>query len=314
MEPEARYTLVGAALVVLVTAMVLGMVWLARTGARADFNYYQIYFERQSLEGLQIGGDVNMRGIKVGRVEDYGLAEGNTSRVRVTVRVDKDAPVTESTEATIARSFVTGIARVNLETRDRSAPPLKEPPEGERYPVIPEGESDIAQFTDTATRLAESANLALASINEVLTPENRAALAATLANARDLTSGLNARLDRLDRASNAIERASRDFSASVTRVSAAADRVARDLSPVAKQSEATLAQLSDAVHAIQQDAGQLTMRIDDVVDATGIELRVMAQQIRASADLLAGALDRLQDPRATLLGAPAGALGPGEGR
>jgi phospholipid/cholesterol/gamma-HCH transport system substrate-binding protein len=314
MEPEVRYTLVGAALVVLVSAMVLGMIWLARSGARADYTYYRVYFQKQSLEGLQVGGDVNMRGIKVGRVEDYGLARGSTSRVRVTIRVDKNAPVSQNTQATIARSFVTGIARVNLETPDPPGPPLEEPQEGERYPVIPEGASDFAQITDTATKLADTASDTFNRINEVLAPENRQAFAALLTNMRDLSAGLNARLDRLDQASTAIDRASRDFSASVKTVSAAADRVAGDLSPVAKRTEATLEELNTAIRAIQQDATKLSQRIDDVTDATGIEVRVMSQQIRASADLLAGALDRLQDPRATLLGAPAAALGPGEGR
>jgi phospholipid/cholesterol/gamma-HCH transport system substrate-binding protein len=314
MEPEVRYTLVGLALVVLVTAMVLGMIWLARTGARADFNFYRVYFQKQSLEGLQVGGDVNMRGIKVGRVEDYGLTKGSTNRVGVTIRVDKNAPVTEKTQATISRSFVTGIARINLETPDPPGEPLIAAAEGERYPVIPEGPSDIAQFTDTATKLADTASETFESLNKALSPENRAALAAALVNMRDLTAGLNARLDRLDRASDAIDRASRDFGTSAKKVGAAADRLANDFGPVAKQTEATLAELNTAVRAIQKDASALARRIDDVADSTGIEVRVMSQQIRASADLLAGALDRLQDPRATLLGAPAGALGPGEGR
>jgi ABC-type transporter Mla subunit MlaD len=234
--------------------------------------------------------------------------------VRVTIRVDKNAPVSQNTQATIARSFVTGIARVNLETPDPPGPPLEEPQEGERYPVIPEGASDFAQITDTATKLADTASDTFNRINEVLAPENRQAFAALLTNMRDLSAGLNARLDRLDQASTAIDRASRDFSASVKTVSAAADRVAGDLSPVAKRTEATLEELNTAIRAIQQDATKLSQRIDDVTDATGIEVRVMSQQIRASADLLAGALDRLQDPRATLLGAPAAALGPGEGR
>jgi phospholipid/cholesterol/gamma-HCH transport system substrate-binding protein len=314
MEPEVRYTLVGLALVVLVSAMVLGMIWLARTGARADFNYYRVYFQKQSLEGLQVGGDVSMRGIKVGRVEEYGLTKGSTNRVGVTIRVDKNAPVTEKTQATISRSFVTGIARINLETPEPPGEPLVAIAVGERYPVIPEGASDIAQFTDTATKLADTATETFQSLNKALSAENRAALAAALANMRDLTAGLNARLDRLDKASDAIDRASRDFSVSMKKAGAAADRLADDFGPVAKQTEATLVELNTAVRAIQKDASALARRIDDVADSTGIEVRVMSQQIRASADLLAGALDRLQDPRATLLGAPAAALGPGEGR
>ena len=51
MEPEVRYTLVGAALLGLVLALGLMMVWLTRGGASADLRYYTIHFEHASLEG-----------------------------------------------------------------------------------------------------------------------------------------------------------------------------------------------------------------------------------------------------------------------
>ena len=73
MEAESKYTYVGLALVILVAALVTGVIWLNRTGARADFNYYTIYFERQPLDGLQLGADVDMRGIKIGRVIGIGV-------------------------------------------------------------------------------------------------------------------------------------------------------------------------------------------------------------------------------------------------
>lgn len=312
MEPEARYTLVGAALVLLVTAMALGMVWLARTGDRADFRFFTIYFERQSLEGLQVGGDVTMRGIKIGRVEDYAISPDNINRVKVRIRVDRNIPVSDNTTAVVARNFVTGLARINLETPDKPGPELTTAPDGERYPVIGEGESSLAQLADTASRLSVRANDALEGLSRVLTPENSALFAQVLVNLRDVAGGLNARLGSVDRSAAAIDRAAADFRVASRAFTSAVERVSGDFQPLAKQTEATLQDLSSAVKAVERDANMLARRLDDVADSTGIEVRVMAQQIRASADLLAGALDRFQDPRATFLGAPASALGPGE--
>ena len=73
MEPEARYTLVGSVVLVLIVASALAAVWLSRAGVAAEFRFYTIHFEHQSLEGLQVGGDVNMQGIKVGRVDTYSI-------------------------------------------------------------------------------------------------------------------------------------------------------------------------------------------------------------------------------------------------
>ena len=63
MEPESRYTAIGAALLVLILALAGAAVWLTRSGARADVRHYTVYFERQSLQGLQVGSGVEMRGI-----------------------------------------------------------------------------------------------------------------------------------------------------------------------------------------------------------------------------------------------------------
>src|SRR5215470_8218019 len=128
MEAEARYTFVGAAILVLLAAVAAGILWLQDFGSRRDFSYYNIFFEHQSLDGLSLGGEVAVRGIKVGRVEDIALTE-SVNRV----------PVTQKTVAIVTRNLITGIASVNLVTPATAGPPLVEVPPGESYPVIAEG-------------------------------------------------------------------------------------------------------------------------------------------------------------------------------
>src|SRR5438045_2481115 len=107
MEAEARYTFVGAALLVLMGAVAAGLIWLQDSGSRREFAFYNIFFERQSLDGLSQGGEVAVRGIKVGRVEDIALTE-SVNRVRVMVRVDRRLPVAQNTVSVVTRNLVTG--------------------------------------------------------------------------------------------------------------------------------------------------------------------------------------------------------------
>ena len=66
MEPETRYAFVGAIVLALAAAAVAGFAWLSSVGPASEYLFYTIRFERQSLDGVQVGGDVTMRGIKVG--------------------------------------------------------------------------------------------------------------------------------------------------------------------------------------------------------------------------------------------------------
>lgn len=330
MEPEARYTTIGAVLLALLAAAFAMFVWLSSSGRASDYRFYTVYFERQSLEGLQIGGDVNMRGVKVGRVEDYTISRDNINRVSVKLRVARAMPVSENTTAAVARNLLTGIARINLETPGTPGPELLAVPTGERFPVIPEGTSDLDQIADAASRLAVQANTALDNLNRVIGPQNQRAIAETLSAIRDLSQGLTTRLDRLDDTARSIQSTAAAFQTSSRQIATSIDRMANVSEPVVRDAGTALretqmsireftqttrkleGELSQAMQRLERDAGALTRRADDAVDVGMHDLRATTEELRTSVELITRTLDRLQDPKALLLGPSPRQMGPGE--
>jgi phospholipid/cholesterol/gamma-HCH transport system substrate-binding protein len=333
LEPEARYTLVGAALLSLIVAAALASVWLSRSGVASEFRYYTIHFERQSLEGLQVGGDVNMQGIKVGRVESFSIERGNINRVNVEIRVARRTPVSTNTLAVISRNLVTGIARVNLETPGTPGPELEEIPEGEQYPVIAEGTSDLEQITRTANSLVITAEASLKKLDSLLDEDNRKAFSEMLTGIRDLAVGMNQRLDTVEHTAKALgvtaealTEAARSFRTSSDSIAGVVEQVGAQVGPLAKEADATLQDtratikevqgavrdLASATRTLERDVGALARRTEDATDLGILEVRATAQELRVGVELLTKTLDRLQDPRAALLGPGERQLGPGE--
>ncbi len=312
MEAESKYTYVGLALVILVAALVTGVIWLNRTGTRADFNYYTIYFERQPLDGLQLGADVDMRGIKIGRVEDYQLQPENINRVKVNVRTDRRAPVRTNTVAIVTRNFVTGIAKVSLITPEPLGPPLTEIRADQRFPVIPEGESNLDAIAGKVNQLGDMAAETLESLNDVLKPRNRVAFTETLDNLRKLTAGLNARLTELDKTMSAMSGAMADIGAASTRISRSVETAGNDLSPTIRQTEQTLKDISAAAISIEKQVATLSRDFGSAANTTEDQLTSAVIELRRTVDSMNRVLDRLQDPRAALLGASQKQRGPGE--
>jgi phospholipid/cholesterol/gamma-HCH transport system substrate-binding protein len=332
MEPEARYTLIGTVLLALAVAAMGAFVWLSSSGNKADFEFYTVYFERQSLEGLQIGADVNMRGVKVGRVEDYTISRDNINRVAVTLRVARATPVSENTSAVVARNFVTSIARINLETPGKPGPPLSQVPEGERYPVIPEGTSDIDQITSSVTRLATQADVVLGQLSEVLGPGNQSNLAQTLAAIRGLSEALNQRVALIDQTSKTLQSSAHEFRQSSQAFTLTLQSVNGMIGPLGQEAGQTLRDarlalqslaetgrrletaIDGSLKGLDRDLGKLSQRTTDAADLSVLELRATAEALRSSIELISRTLDRLHDPRAALLGPSQQQLGPGEGR
>ena len=296
MEPEARYTAIGAAILVLLVALAAAAVWLSRTGTRAEIRRYTVYFERESLEGLQIGSAVDMRGIQVGRVERLSIQPDNINRVQVTIRVFGRTPVSDNTVAVVERKLVSGVARVALETPRPPGPELTHVAQGERYPVIPEGQSDLEQFGDALNKLAISGTGALAGVNELLSERNRKEIMSAIADLRAMSARVGAAAD--DLASSG-----RQVAGVAQRVGDTAQRFGDTADQVGVQAKGTLRDLSRAATALESAASIGTN-----------ELSATAQELRASAMAVSRAAERFDDPRTIVFGPHPQQLGPGEAR
>jgi len=289
MEPEARYTAIGAVLVLLILALAASAVWLTRSGARAEMRRYTVYFEHQSLEGVQVGSAVEMRGIQVGRVERLAIQRENINRVQVTLRIYGRTPVSDNTVAVVNRKLVTGLARIALATPGAPGPELIAAQPGERYPVIAEGQSDLEQFSDALNRLTITGTGALAGVNELLSEQNRKEIMATVAALRGMSQNIAAAAD--------------DLAKSGRQVAAAAQKGGDSAAAIAAQGGDTLREISRAAEALERAASIGTN-----------EFRATAQELRSSAETVSRAADRLDDPRSLLFGPNPQQLGPGEKR
>ncbi len=326
MEAEARYTAVGAGVLLLIAALVASLVWLKNVGGRGDFERFAIHFEQQALDGLEIGADVTLRGIKVGRVEDYALSGATRNQVRVEVRIDRRAPVRVNTVAVVTRNFVTGIAAIALVNREPPGEPLTAVPEDERYPVIGEGRSDLDEIAGRVSKVGEMASTALTNVNQLLDADNRAAVMATVRNLRELSAGLNDRLGALDKTLARVSAAATDVGAGVAelgrsgvRIAAVAERGAERLDVTLTETERTLAearaalqQVAQASAAVQKQAAATARRLEDSAANVDDQLAAAVSEMRVSVESAARVLDRLRDPHAALLGPANSQLGPGE--
>lgn len=328
MEAEARYTYVGAALLLLIAALVGGVLWLKNVGGRNEFNRYTVYFEHQTLEGLEVGGEVNLRGIKVGRVEDYKLVNQSLNRVRVDLRLDRRAPVYTRTAAVVTRNFVTGIAAITLVTVNPPGQPLTDTPSGEDYPVIREGESDLEAIAGRVNQVGEMAAAALGNINQLLNPENREALMATIRSLRELSVALQGRLKTLDGTLKQVGGAADAVGTAANRLGGAGDRVAAVAEQGMGRLDTTLAEteralvearrvlerLAVATDAVQQQAVSTARRLEDSAAGVDQQLDAAVGELRLSTEAVARVMDKLREPKSALLGPGDGQLGPGEKR
>lgn len=312
MEPEAKYTLVGAAALILVALLATALVWLKSSGEGANAHRFKIYFEKHSLEGLEPRSYVTMQGMKVGSVTGFRFSSSRKGAVEVFISLDPGTPVRTSTTATTERHLVTGLATVRLANASEDSPLLEDAPAGEPYPVINEGGSPMQQMSDTVTQLAQRADDTMRRLNATLTPDNIAAFTEILDNLRKLSRRVDGVLAKADATFVSMGGAADEVRALSGAIRADADTLTQRYATLGADATASIGEIREAVRRMSADVDRLSKRTDALLAAGDEELRDTARAVRSAADSLGAAAGRLRDPRQVIYGPPEGGLGPGE--
>lgn len=186
METRANHVWVGAITLLLLAALAVFFVWLARLG-NTDLKEYDIFFE-QSVGGLAKGSEVTFQGVPAGQVTQIELWRQNPEFVRVRVSLQNEIPILQGTTASISASF-TGVSNVSLGGAVRGAPPINEPgPEG--VPVIPATPGGLGEILASAPLLLERLATLTDRLTRVLSDENQESISGILRNTDRMTAQL----------------------------------------------------------------------------------------------------------------------------
>jgi phospholipid/cholesterol/gamma-HCH transport system substrate-binding protein len=188
MERDANYTAVGAFVILVIAMAGLFVYWYSDSRDRRDYTRYEIYFEG-SVTGLAVGSQVRYLGVDVGRVARISIDPRAADRVQVIVDIDAKAPVSQRTLAQLSLQGVTGLLYVDL-LQGRPGANLVPHVLSEKYPVINAVRSDFDVLLATLPDVAGRSRELLSRLQDLLSPENTAAVTTTLANVKAASADL----------------------------------------------------------------------------------------------------------------------------
>lgn len=177
MENRSHALIAGLFTLLLGLSAIAALWWFG--GKSEDTKAYQV-ITTKSVTGLNPQAQVRYRGVRVGRVEAIEFDPSDIRNTLIGIRIRSDVPVTEGTIAKLGYQGVTGIAHVQLE--ETGANPAILAPTAGGLPRIPMRDSLIQELSATGAETLRNVRDLVASIHQVLSPENRQAIVKTLAN------------------------------------------------------------------------------------------------------------------------------------
>ena len=300
MENKAHAMAAGAFVLVVTALLALLAIWLTRDNTQRDL--YDMSTS-ETVSGLQPQATVRFRGVPVGKVELIGFDEKVKGNVLIRVSIDRTAPITRSTFATVASQGVTGLGFIQLDDDGKSAERLAvnddDPP---RIPLKPGGLDKLFRQSELIFNQVEQASTQL---NKLLSDDNQKAITGAVTQLGDAAASLNRVAKGMEPTVATLPALSRDTTATLKSVQTAADsinttatRLNEKGGPLDKLSEGG-ASLAAGVETFS--AGTLP-KLAEVADETARAMRQMRRTVSAVDD----------NPQSLIFGNGPQVPGPGE--
>src|SRR5258706_7914080 len=192
MESRAYALITGLFVLGIAGAILAWAHWLAKTPlARTDYKVVAT----GPVSGLNPEAQVRYRGMGVGRVKAISLDAKDPRRILVNIEVDDNIPVTKGTYAQLGMEGITGIAYVHLLDEYKDMQPADKGADG--VAELPLKPAFFDTLSDSAEGAVKDARELMASLNGVLTPDNRKRINSALASLERISASLEAASARL---------------------------------------------------------------------------------------------------------------------
>ena len=303
-----NYAFVGGFVLVLGSALIAGVLWLASGGAfQTKYDPY-LAISDESVAGLNLNAPVKYNGVDVGKVRSIQLDAENPERVRLVFAIKRGTPIKEDTVAVLKTQGLTGIAYVELGGGTRESPALRAT-DGETYPVIRTKPSLSARLENVLTNVLAKLDRTTSNIDAMLSVENQLAVKSALADLAAVMRTIAARKESLDKG---IVSAARTFDNSA--------RVTAQLGPVIER----IGRSADAVEKMGNDASEATKTAGKTINSMGADVQRFTgetlpelERLLGELTVLSASLRRLSDqtqrnPSGLIFGRTPVPAGPGE--
>jgi len=308
MENKAHALAAGIFVVAISVLLVALAAWLTRDTGERDI--YEIS-TREAVTGLQSQAAVRYRGVDVGKVAYIGFDPKAPGNVLMRLEIDREAPITSDTFATLNYQGVTGLAFVQLDDSGQPAPRLRG--DDDHPPRIPLKPSLLSKLTTRGEVILDEVEKVAKSLGEMVGEANQRRVATALDNLGTAAANTNRLAQRLDATvDKRVDPALAEATATMRSVQKSADEVSKtaaDFSKTARrlnEKDGPMDRLAEGTEALSHAADSFNAatlpRINRVTEDTSRAVRQLSRTVNNIND----------NPQSLIYGSGRVEPGPGE--
>lgn len=308
MENKAHAMAAGI-FVLVVTILLVGLAaWLTRdTGVRDSYEIST----RETVTGLQPQAAVRYRGVDVGKVEDIGFDPKVQGNVLLRLEIDREAPVSRDTFATLGFQGVTGLAFIQLDDTGKAAPRLA--PQDGHPPRIPLKPGLLSKLASKGEVILDEVEQLTGRMNKLLGDENQKRFSSALTSLDAAAADAGRLAQRLDNTvAKRVDPALVEASATLKSVKKSADEVEKTATEF-QQTARRLNEKDGPMDRLAEGTQALSHAADSFNAATLPRINRVTEETSRAARQLSRTVGSIgENPQSLIFGSGPVAPGPGE--
>ena len=309
MESRAYALITGLFVLGVAACVALWAQWLAKPPQARE--HYRVV-GTVPVPGLNPEAEVRYRGIKMGRVTDIKLDEKDPRRILVDIELHKDVNITKGTYAQLGIAGITGIAYVHLQDSFKDMSKAEKAASG--VVEIPLRPAFLDVIADGAEGAIADAREVMARLNDLMTPDNRKRISASLASLEKITANLEVASARVGPALARVEAFLSEENRQLTTSSLRGiDATANELPQLTRETRELVKDAREMAGKVSRFSTEAAGLASAVREETVPKVNSLAEQVERDSQRvgrLALQLDR--DPQSALFGRKPARPGPGE--
>ena len=307
MEAKTNYTIVGLAVLILISGLLATLLWLSVGLHNKEYTTYAVYLH-EAASGLSEEAPVKFSGVKVGYVKSIELNHKDPQQVILLLNIESHIPVTVSTYAQLISQGITGTSYVGLSARTSSLQRIQKVT-GYPYPVIPSKPSLMTQIDIVLREVSDNINKVSEEIKNVFNRDNQENLQKTLQNMQTFTLTLSQKSGEFGKIIDNTNLISKDVSIAsknLPKVMEDFDNAVKEIKDMAKAMEKAGDRVSKTMKSGDEAINQINLQV--IPPATDLILRL--ESIANNLDVVSRSMRH--NPSVLIRGTTPPKPGPGE--
>jgi len=215
MYSRVNYTIVGIFVLIFGAGMVWFAFWLAKYDLQQEFDTYRLEM-KESVSGLSIDSDVQLRGVEIGRVSKIQINPKNIETVEVFVEIRRGIPIKEDMVASTQMFGVTGLLSIEISGGTNAAKTLE--PTQEHIPLIKTQPSFLTKLTGDINGVGSKIEDLLEKSQKLLSDQNIETMGNILDNTKKVTERAEELEDKMITALEELNTTLKEFRISMAQV------------------------------------------------------------------------------------------------